>query len=434
MASHMAFNALRKFMGFENDLGVEVLSLFGVVSDHVFENVSDENLPLLSYIRKAGIDGDMTGPNMDDVNKALYAIESYFRRNPSILDHERYRRRICSKFAHHLLLENYEQLVQNYNRVMANVREYFPDFNLVQRGHNAVFGEDAMVPCLAKRCSDEEMETWLQKEESFFTISEHGKTGNSSDDKARSLLKSELQTFYADDSYDNGVGPRADFLEKVLPKLRSFPYGMEYMLNYKYYICSGNYEQINDFLRGRSRPHRPRRSMEDLAPYFTMFAANLVLPFITTKDIVVYRGDLEKSSTRTLDVKGFLSTALTVRDTEKFAKNGGRILSIKIPKGTPIIPLSLYVSFECEVALLPGTRLARLSEMKFSKGLFVEYKVLSNPPQLTAVDEATLFRNQIAQGYRLFEDTHFKDCKPATGLPTAKEMYDFNVQLVKKMY
>lgn len=427
--SQTTFNALKRLFG-RDDLSVAIGSLFDTVSDHVFKNISDENLPLLSYIHKAAIEKDFDRGDMEAVNKALYAIESFYRRNPNDREHDFYRKKICSRFAHHLLLENYEQLVQNYNRIMTNVRKHFPEFNLAQKGHNVVFGQDATIPCVARRCSNEDMETWSQKQDSFYTILEHGRVLN--DENARKDLRLELEKFYADSSYEDGLGARAELLERVLGKLRSFPYGMEYMFNYRYYINIG-YEDINDFLRRRPRSHR-QGSIEDLSKSFTMFAANLALPFITTSDIVVYRGDFQKSSSEIMNVKGFLSTALSVQDTKKFAFDGGRILSIKIPKGTPVIPLSLHLSFECEILLLPGTRLKRVSRMMLSKGLFIEYEVMRNPPRLSGVEEATLFRNRIAEGYKIFEKTLFKDSVAATGLPTIQEIDDFNVDLVRKMY
>ena len=250
---------------------MDTKSLFEEVKMHIFDNMNNDTVPLLSSIAKA------TAPSFVEydfhsVDDALGLIHAHFREH----DQNYERNAIFSTFGARVLVENVDQLISNYNRVMKNLRREFPEFNLAQESHNDIFGADAPFLCRLRRCSEEEVEAYVQ----MFRPDRREKY-------KRQILE----------SYDNG-----DYVDTIAAKApgveesgyRIFPPGLRDMFAYNLYT-GGQFVPINQLFRSDKTSEIPLNTM---VINFNRFAQNLVLPFYTQQDFVMYRGDgLSVSST-----------------------------------------------------------------------------------------------------------------------------------------
>lgn len=414
--------ALQKILNLTLDVdsfNIATASLFDIVSDHIFENISDENVPILSYISRVGLQEDIDKFDMNAVENSLYMIESYFRRNPGVPEHDGCRRQVCARYSHSLLVDNYEQLVHNYNRVMSNVRKHFPGFNF----GGSVFERHAFVSCYVNKCSTDEIEKWASaiQADYYDVFTEAYRDYDAS--THQKLVKA-----YYDKDYDGSTKTKAEALISNHSGLNSLSRGMLLLLDYKPYMAH-KFTEVNDFLRGvrRHEYQSEDHMVSNMSRHFTQFAPSLVLPFYTKSDIVVYRGDQVRSSPRRVQVEGVFSAALSIYDAKPFAEGNryyGRLLKINIPKGTPVLPFSLNTAIECEIALLPGTIIERVSRMRARKGEFAEYVVVQAPPKLSELEEATIFRNHIK---------NMLNFEVKGDVRSAQQVIDFNLELVNSI-
>lgn len=351
----------------------ETLQLFDEVKMHVFENINNDNVPLLSSIAKA------TSGHFDydfhSVEDALCLIHTHFR------DKTMERQGIYDTFGRRLAVENAEQLTQNFNRIMQNVRREFPDFNLAQESHNPIFGLDANVSCYLRRCSEEDKEAYIR--------AKYPPVFHDMPDEYVEEVKNEITEFYNTEFVDT-ITAKA-MRSKDDPVDAIFSDKLRHMLNYGVYTGNG-FIALNDLFRCNKNS---KSTVEDMVSFFNLFAASLLLPMYSQNDFVIYRGDGLQVSTQSLKTKGFYSGSLSVSELIAFVKNGGRMIKINIPKGTPFLPLILNRLDEGEISLLPNTVLEKLSEMELQNGHFAEYTVVQNPPKLSDLEEATIFKHAI---------------------------------------
>jgi hypothetical protein len=357
----------------------KTLQLFDEVKMHVFDNMNNDNVPLLSSIAKAT--SGYFEYDYHSVEDALCLIHTHFR------DKRMERQGIYDTFVRRLAVENVEQLTHNFNRIMQNVRREFPDFNLAQESHNPIFGLDANVSCFLRRCSDEEKEAFIRGE---YPRVFHDRTDDDDED-----LKNELTEYYNTEFVDT-VAAQA-MQRKDNPADGILPDKLKAMLNYGVYTGSG-YIPLNDFFRCNKNSHS---TVGQMVNYFNLFAHSLVLPMYSQSDFVIYRGDGLQVSAQSLKTKGFYSGSLSVSELAAFVKNGGRMIKINIPKGTPFLPLILNRLDEGEISLLPNTVLEKLSEMELQNGHFAEYTVVQNPPKLSDLEEATIFKHAIPHTFEI---------------------------------
>lgn len=396
----------------------KVKSLFSEAKEHLLMNLSDGSIPLLSSISKV----DVENFDVTEVEKTLIMLEKFFSNSENSQKsnlHRDLRQTICKKFGFQLFVENYDQLVDNFNRILRNVRRQFPKFTLTQESHNTHFGVDAIVSCMLKKCLDEEIEEWF------------GGSGNQRFTDIKDM-KIRLRDFYNEQYKRDNVESKTKYLinsysSHYLQALDLLSSGMRTVINYTGF-SRGSYDPINHFLRGiRGNKH----NLTSMSHSFTEFACNLILPFYIHSDVVVYRGDKQTVSSASMTIKGFYSTALSVYSAARFTKEGGRFMKINVPKGTPILPIILDRDDECEFALLPGTTLKRVLKTDFETGHYVEYDVVRNPPRILEQEEATIMRNTIANKYR---NRKFVVENIVDGLPSEEEETQFNVDLVNNKY
>ena len=395
---------MNKMAALEIETKTRAKNIFEEVKDHISKNITRANLPVLASISAVDFDNFV----WEDVDAALKSVQYDLAKN---LDEEGYRRDFCLEPGHRLLVENIDQLVTNYNRILGNVRKYFPEFNAVEEGHNPIFGQDAIVSCYLTKCSDSDLDAWLEE-----------KLDRSS--TRDEMLEEDMPDYYARDAHKASIDDKIKHLKYSEPRLSSISPGLREIFGYGFYTGEA-YVNINHLLRERYS----RDSYE-----FTRFAPSLVLPFYTHREMVLYRGDGQALSPETMRIQGFYSTSLTVDGGTKWVKTGGRFIKITVPKGTPLLPLILDRIEECEFTLLPGTRLQKKSEAQFQTGHYVEYKVVENPPPLSESDEATIFRNAIS--YFDFRTVGIKPKKlpPINGKPDIVDVHQFNINLVNRLY
>ena len=394
---------------------MDTKSLFEEVKMHIFDNMNNDNVPLLSSIAKATAPFSFVEYDFHSVDDALGLIHEHFREH----DQNYERNAIFSTFGSRVLVENVDQLTSNYNRVMKNLRREFPEFTLAQESHNDIFGSDAPFLCRLRRCSEEEVEAYVQ----MFRPDRR-------ENAKRQILE----------SYDNG-----DYVDTIAAKapkveengLSIFPPGLRDMFAYNFYT-GGQFVPINQLFRSDKMSEIP---LDTMVMNFNRFAQNLVLPFYTQQDFVMYRGDGLSVSSQKFTTKGFFSGSLSVPELGRFVRNGGRFLQINIPKGTPFLPFLLHRIDEGEIALLPNTVLQKESEMEFQNGHFAEYTVTENPPKLTDLEEATLFKHAIPPRFeevvwRLSGEKkeQAKNLPKAEGVAPFNETVQFAVDLINSKY
>lgn len=387
----------------EFDIKARAEYLIHEVKEHIAKNITSESLPVLASISAV----DFDNCKWEHIDTALKAIQ-YDLSNS--LDNQNFREGFCAEHGYRFLVENTGQLVQNYNRILGNVRRLFPEFNLVEKDHNPIFGQDAMVSCFLRKCSDQELDVWSEeRHDSSFTRGD--------------WVDEDMSDYYLKNSQDSSVDSQGKYL--MGSNLFSLSPGLRGLLNFSIYTGFG-YVQINAFLR-------EKESLEG-SDLFTRFAPNLAIPFYTHRDLVVYRGDGQTLSPATMKTQGFYSTALTVDDGARWTKNGGRFMEIIVPKGTPLLPLILDKRDECEFTLLPGTQLQKESETRFQTGHFVQYKVVGSS-KLSELDEAIIFRNAISNFNftTVLERRKVKKFPATEGSPTPTEVHQFNLDLVNRL-
>jgi len=397
--------------------------LFKDVKNHVFENLSDENVPLLSSIARATT--GFTGYDFHSVDDALGLIHKHF----GDFDDNIERQEIYATFADRLAVENAQQLTEKYNHVMENVRKFFPEFNLAHRAHNPIFGSDAIVSCQIRRCSKDDVANELRNGDPF------------AEDVSPQQIERQQAFFdnFYETEYDDTVQAKAMSIRDM--RLGIFPKGLKSMFSYEKYTGNG-YMVLNDFFRCNKASVN---SLEDMVGIFTRFAQNLCLPFYTDRDFRIYRGDGFPVSAQTLETKGFFSGSLSVVELGKFVKSGGRMIQINIPKGTPFLPLIMERTDEGEISLLPGTVLEKQSEMLLENGHFAEYTVAQNPPGMTELEEATIFKNIIPERFedivgriKLFSEEKGKQwassLPEAEGVASQEDILRFAISFINAKY
>ena len=408
----------------------EALSLFEELKGYILRKMNTGNMAVLSSISK--IQNDDGTYDLLAIDDALGAIRSHFNTEAA----RENRQTLYTVFAARILIENSQQLVDTYNRVIQNTRRLFPEFNLIHPTHNDMFGQLAHLDCTVRRCSDEEIASEMQ----------HG--GLKHEDVPDGDLEHELewfkeyyQTRYVDtpngqartlgDEY-GWVDPRS-----VLSK------NIASMVRYEKYTGSA-YSAVNAILRSDKNPNY---NMDALVEAFNRFAHHLVLPMYSKENMVIYRGDGLTTSEQTQTTMGFYSGGLSPIDVRGFVKNGGRMIQIHVPRGTPFLPAIVTRQDEGEIILLPGTILEKQSQMTLDNGHYAEYTVVSNPPRLSELDEATIFMNSIAHLYSdevsdykyrgsgsKAERKKFVDRLPASTAPAAGEAKEFVLNLVNSRY
>lgn len=352
----------------------ESLSLFEVVKKHVLENLNDGNSSILSSISK--IENSDTEYDYHSMGNALGVIHKHFSNNESVI-HRRY---VYQTYASRILVENLDQLVSNYNRILDSVRKFFPDFNLVHEGHNRIFGVRADYTCNLRKCSDDEIVSRMKS---------HGLQEEDIDEEDIEYEKKLMTEFYESEFSDTVNGKARNVSESGLSVFTS---NLKSVLErYGYYTGNG-YIPINALFRG---DRNANTTMSNMITAFRNFAQVMILPLYIEEDIVLYRGDGLSVSSDRLVTKGFYSGGLSILDMGGFVKNGGRLLKITVPGGTPFLPLILDRHDEGEIVLLPGTTLEKTSQMDLENGHYSEYTVVGHPPKFTELEEATILKNFI---------------------------------------
>lgn len=216
------------------------------------------------------------------------------------------RHQLYATYASRLLVENAEQLTNNYNRTLNNVRTIFPDFNLVHSIHHPFFGGGAIVSCHLRKCTDDEIERYHLQDDPFSHLvpGERLEQGNN-----------DLKEFY-DTEFVDTIQAKAKETSSWGTSLLSK--GLQLMLAYGYYTGNGYYS-INTLLRS-NKTTKP--TIDAMVKQFTRFGQTLLLPFYTEKDLVLYRGDGQTISSEIFTTRGLYSTSLSVTQVGGFAKDG----------------------------------------------------------------------------------------------------------------
>ena len=407
----------------------EVKNLFELASEQIFKDLNMENVPILSEIAKVKQD---YGENYDfhTVENVLALINGYFRNHDDNIE----RSLIFESFAARLMVENVEQIENKYNFVIENIRSYFPDFNLVHRDHNPFFGEDAVLKCHHRNCTDEEYEKAFMSHEPFVKHFDPKILQKDLKLNRKEVEKNKNKSAFI----KNCSGYRT---------LNCLSDGPKSMLSSTSYTNNG-YIPINNFLRAIKTSDY---SLESMTEQVSRFFPYVVMPFYSSTGFSIYRGDTQKLSSEKFTTKGFYSGGLSLQDMRGFVKNGGRLLKININSDTPFIPLIINRIDEGEIVLMPNTELTKVTELEFeNKGHFVEYNVSNNPPKLSDYEEANIFRFIIPdllkkrtydwksrhKYYKNKEQAQdFIDCIPKMeNGPTEKERIEFYVELSNRIY
>lgn len=407
----------------------EALSLFGEIKAYIVNKLNTDNMAVLSSISK--IQKDDGTYDLAAIDDALVAIQGHYNTNDTRED----RQTLYTIYAARILIENAEQLVENYNRVIQNARRLFPKFRLIRPTHNRIFGHLASVQCTLKRCSDEEIEEEMDK----YTLKAEG----ISDDDLQHRL-AYFKRYYQTKDIDtpNGQARALGDNSWVSPST-VLSTNLAKMINYEKY--TGNaFVGVNAIMRSDKHINR---DMDDMVAAFSRFAHHLVIPMYAKDDLVIYRGDGLTTSEQTQTTMGFYSGGLSPLDMGKFVKDGGRMIQINIPKGTPLLPAIVGRQDEGEIIILPGTVLEKQSQMTLNSGHYAEYTVVSHPPRLSELEEATIFVNSIAKLYNdeitsyksrgpgtKAERLEFVNRLPAANAPTPGEAKEFAFNLVNSKY
>lgn len=287
----------------------DTLSLFEEVKQVISSQLTTDNVTVLASISNTG-NGDGTY-NLSAIEDAIDAIRLYFDGHNSTED----RHMLYNIYVARMLIENAPQLVEKYNRIVKNVRKFFPGFNLVRAEHNHIFGRLASLSCNVRRCSEKKIEA-----------EQYGRELNPAD-----LQDSDLR--YVLEHFDEYYGKQ--YADDINGKARSLAnrHGLVYahkvfsanlakMIDYTSYTGSG-FSVINDLLRGNNAA-----DLDFMVDRFAAFAHHLALPMYTNNDLVLYRGDGFRTSPPTLTAMGFYSGALSPTDMEYFVRDGGRVISI----------------------------------------------------------------------------------------------------------
>lgn len=402
-------------------------SLFEMVKEHILKNPTNENVEVLSSISNVGDKYDY-----HSIENALDAIQNRFAGKGS-LDQ---RIVMFSVYGERILVANAEQLVANYNRILANVRKTFPAFNLVHEGHNGIFGSLASVSCDIRRCSDEDIRLGLLNRE-FHPRQISG------DDIADEIEVT--KEYYEKDYVDSFLWKTRQVSTFSGSTSQAISKNLSKIINYTGY--GGNeFLKLNAILRC-DKSTSTDYVMQDLVKSFSRFGINLALPMYINDDLTLYRGDGMTTSPQKLTTRGFYSGSLSPHQIGKFVTDGGRMIKINVPSGTHFLPIIKDRIDEGEIVLLPGTVLEKQSGMAWATGHYAEYTVVSNPPKLPDVEEATLLMNAIQMAYPDFVSSYqakgpgtkadrrkFIDSIPKPMGPTMDEMEQFMFDLVNSRY
>jgi hypothetical protein len=286
------------------------------------------------------------------------------------------------RFSIKLILENFPRLTEKYNtRCLPLLKEHYKDFydGLVSSG--SVFGKEAVLPCEMRECDQDEYEKSLTLSRiPFFDKNRHLR----SYEKVRAQMRKKHITFE----------PVTPELILLLEQTGAYPPLNEPMASCvngaAFTYGNGNFRLINGLLRSEKSLLESTGSAE-IARVMSGVLPGLLFPFNTNNELVVWRADNMDVSTDTLVVSGFLSTTLCRCFTTEYGDK--RNLKINMPRGTPFLPVIISKNRSAEIALLPGTKLSKVSEKTFGDGtLFVEYDVTSNPPPFEDLEVATILR------------------------------------------
>ena len=408
----------------------EALSLFQELKGYILNKLNTDNVTVLSSISK--IQNEDGTHDLLAIDDALLAIQKHFNTFETMED----RRTLYNVYSARILIENAEQLVDNYNRIIQNTRRLFPEFNLIREGHNGIFSKLASVKCGIRRCSDEEIASQIQDGNL-----QHVDISDNDLEREYQHFKKYYQTRFVDTP--NGQARiLGDEYGWVLSN-QVLSNNLARMIDYSKYSGNG-FINVNAILRSDKSTDR---FTSDMVESFNRFAHHLVIPMYSKDDFVIYRGDGLTTSDQTQTVMGFYSAGLSPFDIGKFVRDGGRMIKIHVPRGTPFLPVVLTRKDEGEIALLPGTVLEKQSQMTLDNGHYAEYTVASTPPVLSEREEATIFMNSIALLYdeavyeykrrgpgTAEERERFVNERPTAGAPTAGEAKEFVLNLVNSRY
>lgn len=311
-------------------------------------------------------------------------------------------------FSTKLTIDNVPRLTQEYNESLLSLRRYFPEFyqGLVDAG--SVYAKEAELPCLFKpeECDFQQ-----------FTNNYPGYTSHmfGSYKKFRSLIQAR----------NIGLNPvTPELIDAVLEVFGRPPVSVpvESLVTDACEVYGyQSYEAINAFLRCVADSH----SHHDIPSAITRLLPGSLFPFKTDTELVVYRGDNMPISTKSLAVKGMLSTSLSFGITARYGDK--RKLKIRMPAGTWFLPMIIFKENFAEITLLPGTKLELVQKATSPNGtLFAEYEVTANPPPFTDKEVANILRDAIAR--------RVSDQLPAPLLPTENEQMQFVFDLVNEKY
>ena len=408
----------------------EALSLFQELKGYILNKLNTDNVAVLSSISK--IQNEDGTHDLLAIDDALLAIQKHFNTFETMED----RRTLYNVYSARILIENAEQLVDNYNRIIQNTRRLFPEFNLIREGHNGIFSKLASLKCKIRRCSDEEIASQIQDGNL-----QHVDISDNDLEREYQHFKKYYQTRFVD-TPNGQARTLGDEYGWVLSN-QVLSSNLARMIDYSKYSGNG-FINVNAILRSDKST---ARFTSDMVESFNRFAHHLVIPMYSKDDFVIYRGDGLTTSDQTQTVMGFYSAGLSPFDIGKFVRDGGRMIKIHVPRGTPFLPVVLTRKDEGEIALLPGTVLEKQSQMTLDNGHYAEYTVASNPPVLSEREEATIFMNSIALLYdeavyeykrrgpgTSEERERFVNERPTAGAPTAGEAKDFVLNLVNSRY
>lgn len=341
---------------------------------------------------------------------------------------------VLKGFAIKLLLENIDRLTALWNdRYLPSLSTHFPLFVQSLTNRRSFFAQEAEIPCEMRACDDDEL---VQEMDSYQIRKQEDRDEYIRIYRAfRTEMKKKRVLFKPTTSEIVGILARElEPLSKhkpvkrdawhLLPLPENNPVLTLFHTACREYM-GGDYETINNTLRcvkheeeDASRP----RVMSKVLP-------GLLFPFTTTSELVVYRADGLDGACDILNTKGFFSTSLSYDFVRTF--NDSRILQITIPPGTPFMPTTILNTEQAEIVLLPGTRLELVTATLFIEGIFAEYVVASNPPELTDVEVATILRAAIS--YRK-KDFGQRDNRPLRDVPDKREQRSFIHNLVNSNY
>lgn len=312
-------------------------------------------------------------------------------------------------FSTQLIIDNVPRLTQEYNESLLSLRRYFPEFyqGLVDAG--SVYAKEAELPCV------------LKSEECDFQQFTDNYPGNTSYmfgsyKKFRSLIQTRNIQL-------NPVTP--ELIDAVMEAFGGRPLVSVPVESLVTDACEvygyQSYEAINAFLRCVPDSH----SHHDIPSAISRLLPGSLFPFKTDTELVVYRGDNMPISTKSLAVKGMLSTSLSFGITARYGDK--RKLKIRMPAGTWFLPMIIFKDNFAEITLLPGTKLELVQKATSPDGtVFAEYEVTANPPPFTDEEVANILRDAIAM--------RVSGQLPTPLLSTENEQMQFLFDLVNEKY